>query len=289
MTAATQAKSRGAFFWGPTALAAAAGLFALGLVTGVLPSERWDPFLRPTTWGFLGRGLLWTLFIASISLVASLAISLPLALARAGLRGPGQWLVSTWIEGIRATPVLVILVVVFFGLQRLDVDFDLRQWYAVIGLTVYTSAVLAEIVRAGIVSIPRGEVEAARSLGLPWWPTMRHVVLPQAYARMTPALVSQLITLNKDTTLVSIIAIQEVISRGSSLTAFGFFGGVEAPVLQVFILIGLMFIAVNLALSRLSRRLEVRERQRTGTTLRRPTGLEDQVAAEADVEAAPPR
>ena len=80
---------------------------------------------------------------------------------------------------------------------------------------------------------------------------------------MVPATVSQLITLNKDTTLVSIVAIQEVMRNGRIVTGFNFFGGVPAPVLQVFIFVGVLFIIVNLALSRLSRRLEVRESRRT--------------------------
>jgi ABC-type amino acid transport system permease subunit len=111
---------------------------------------------------------------------------------------------------------------------------------------------------------------------------MRFVILPQGLRRMVPATVSQLITLNKDTTLVSIIAIQEVVRHGSSVTGAGFFGGVQAPILQVFIVIGLMFVVVNLALSRLSRRLEIRERRRTGTTLKPVEGLEDQVALQTD-------
>ena len=115
---------------------------------------------------------------------------------------------------------------------------------------------------------------------------MRFVILPQGLRRMVPATVSQLITLNKDTTLVSIIAIQEVMKNGRIVSSFNFFGGVPAPVLQVFIVVGAFFVIVNLALSRLSRRLEIRERQRTGTTLRRVGGLEDQVAAESDVELA---
>src|ERR687896_627314 len=102
------------------------------------------------------------------------------------------------------------------------------------------------------------------SLGLTYPQQLRYVILPQGLRRMVPATVSQLITLNKDTTLVSIIAIQEVVRHGRILSTSGvFFGEVQAPVLQVFITIGLMFIAVNLLLSRLSRRLEIRERKRT--------------------------
>ena len=86
------------------------------------------------------------------------------------------------------------------------------------------------------------------------------------------------LTLNKDTTLVSIIAIQEVMRHGRIVTGFNFFGGVQAPVLQVFVFIGLLFIITNLGLSRLSRRLEIREQKRSGTTVKPISGLEDQVA-----------
>jgi len=154
---------------------------------------------------------------------------------------------------------------------------------ALLGLLLYNSACLAEIMRAGIQSLERGQREAALSLGMTYVQSMRFVVLPQGLRRMVPATVSQLITCNKDTTLVSIIAIQEVMRHGRIVTTFNFFGGVEAPVLQVFLFIGLLFIVVNLALSRLSRRLEVRERRRSGTTVRHVGGLEDQVAAVADV------
>jgi ABC-type amino acid transport system permease subunit len=110
---------------------------------------------------------------------------------------------------------------------------------------------------------------------------MRHVILPQGLRRMVPATVSQLITLNKDTTLVSIIAIQEAVRSGRILsqTAGNPFvgGGVDAPILQVMIFIGLLFVIVNFGLSRLSRRLEQREGRRTaGTGPVRATGVEDQ-------------
>jgi ABC-type amino acid transport system permease subunit len=132
---------------------------------------------------------------------------------------------------------------------------------------LYNSAVLAEVFRAGILSLDKGQREAAEALGLSYGQQMRLVVLPQGLRRMVPATVSQLITLNKDTTLVSIIAIQEVVRSGRVLTqtAGNPFtgGGVDAPILQVMIFIGLLFVLVNFALSRLSRRLEVREGRRT--------------------------
>jgi ABC-type amino acid transport system permease subunit len=122
--------------------------------------------------------------------------------------------------------------------------------------------------RAGILSLDRGQRDAAKALGLTYRDQMRYVILPQGLRRMVPATVSQLITLNKDTTLVSIITIQEVVRSGRVLSQTAgnpFVGGsdVAAPILQVMIFIGLLFVVVNYALSRLSRRLEVRESRRT--------------------------
>jgi ABC-type amino acid transport system permease subunit len=111
---------------------------------------------------------------------------------------------------------------------------------------------------------------------------MRLVVLPQGLRRMVPATVSQLITLTKDTTLVSIIGIQEVMRHARivvSTSGSPFVGtGVDAPLLQVFLTVGIMFVIVNLTLSRLSRRLELRERRRTGVQVEKVAGLEDQLA-----------
>jgi glutamate transport system permease protein len=151
----------------------------------------------------------------------------------------------------------------------------------IIGLVLYNSAVIAEIMRAGILSLERGQRDAAAALGLSYRQQMRHVLLPQGLRRMVPATVSQLITLNKDTTLVSIIAVQEVVRSGrvlSNTAGNPFVGGgdVNAPILQVMIFIGLLFVAVNLALSRLSRRLELREGRRTAGAERvTVTGVED--------------
>ena len=113
---------------------------------------------------------------------------------------------------------------------------------------------------------------------------MRLIILPQGLRRMVPATVSQLITLNKDTTLVFIIGFQEVARHGRILASCQpFTCGQTIPFLQVFLVVGVLFVTVNFILSRLSRRLEIRERSRTGLVVERATGLEDQVAAEADV------
>jgi His/Glu/Gln/Arg/opine family amino acid ABC transporter permease subunit len=249
---------------------------------------------------FLLEGFLINLEIALIAMALSMIFGLMLALLALATNRIVHGLTRTWIDVWRNLPLIFIILYMFLGLPE-----GVREAYenavpdffpeafkngavlaAIIGLTLYNSAVIAEIFRAGIKSLEKGQGEAAAALGLPYWKSMRLIVLPQGLRRMVPATVSQLITLNKDTTLVSIIAIQEVLRHGRIVTNTSgspFTGtGVDAPILQVFILIGFMFIIVNLILSRISKRLEIKERARTGTTVGPATGLEDQVALQAE-------
>jgi aspartate/glutamate/glutamine transport system permease protein len=265
-------------------------------VTYLFDPDNWEWLWTGNNFRFLIEGFLVNLQIAAIAIVFSLIFGLMLALLRISNRRLISFPAGIWVDVWRNLPLIFIILYL-----ALAVPDAWRQAYsdaipdffpealqdelvlgALLGLVLYNSAVLCEIMRSGILSLDRGQREAAASLGLTYFQQMRFVVLPQGLRRMVPATVSQLITLNKDTTLVSIIAIQEVVRHGSSVTGAGFFGGVQAPILQVFIVIGLMFVVVNLALSRLSRRLEIRERRRTGTTMKPVEGLEDQVALQTD-------
>ena len=265
--------------------------------------ENWEWVWTGNNLKFLLEGFLVNLEIALIGIVFSLIFGLLLALMRISNRRLISIPAGLWVDMWRNLPLILIILYL-----ALAVPTSWRQAYidaipdffpealqdelvlgALLGLILYNSAVLCEIMRSGILSLDRGQREAAASIGLTYVQQMRFVILPQGLRRMVPATVSQLITLNKDTTLVTIIAIPEVIGRAGSITgAAGFFGGVSAPILQVFLMVGLLFVVVNFTLSRLSRRLEIRERRRTGTTLRRVSGLEDQVALESDVTG-PPR
>ena len=254
-------------------VAGAVVLVVVGFATGTLPAKRWEPFLLVSTWTFLGQGLLVTLTIGGISLMASLAIGIPLGMARSALRGPVGWVVRAWIELVRATPILAILIIVFLGLPRLGVDLEAIQ-AAIVGLTLYNSAVLAEVVRAGIKSISRGEVDAARSLGLGFGLTMRLIILPQALARMAPAIVSQLITLIKDTSLLFILGGQELVGYGRSF--FNFYGNL----LETFIVLAAIYFALCYPLSRVARRLGARQPASERIVV---TGEADQIATVTSV------
>jgi His/Glu/Gln/Arg/opine family amino acid ABC transporter permease subunit len=263
----------------------------------IFNSENWEWLWTGNNLKFLLEGLLVNLQIALIAIFFSLIFGLLLALMRISNR---RWIsipAGLWVDVWRNLPLIFIILYLALAIPSswrdaysdLVPDFlpealqDQLVLGALLGLVLYNSAVLCEIMRSGIQSLDRGQREAAASLGLTYFQQMRFVVLPQGLRRMVPSTVSQLITLNKDTTLISIVAIQEVVSAGSTLASVNFGVEVRPAYLQVFLVIGAMFIAINLALSRLSRRLEIRERERTGTTIERVSGLEDQVAAEADV------
>jgi aspartate/glutamate/glutamine transport system permease protein len=256
--------------------------------------ENWEWLFTGNNARFIVEGFLINLEIALISMVIALVLGLGLALLRLSHNRPISIVTGLWVDLFRNLPLIFLILYFALGLPgswKEAWEDAMPGWApeafqsglvlgALLGLVLYNSAVLAEIMRAGILSLSRGQAEAASALGLTYAQSLRHVILPQGLRRMVPATVSQLITLNKDTTLVSIIAITEVMRRGRIVTSSNFFATVETPILQVFIFIGFLFVVTNLALSRLSRRLELRERRRTGTTLKPVAGLEDQVAAE---------
>jgi len=243
----------------------------------VFDPDHWEWLITGNNARFILEGLAVNLEIAVIAMVLSLIVGLALALSRLSRWKPLSVAAGTWVDVWRNLPLIFIILYLALSVPsswRNTYEDAIPSWFpeglqsgrvlaAILGLVLYNSAVLAEIMRAGIQSLDRGQNEAARALGMSYRQSMRLVVLPQGLRRMVPATVSQLITLNKDTTLVSIVAIQEVMRHGRIVTGFNFFGGVQAPILQVFLFVGLLFILINLTLSRVSRRLEVRERKRT--------------------------
>jgi His/Glu/Gln/Arg/opine family amino acid ABC transporter permease subunit len=265
----------------------------------VFDPSNWEWLTTGNNLRYLLEGFLVNLQIAAIAMVFALAFGLLLALARLAPLRPLSFAAGIWIDVWRNLPVLFIILYLFLASPPSWTQFwqdnapgflpealqSGRVFAGLLALILYNSAVIAEIMRAGILSLNRGQGEAAASLGLTYPQQLRYVILPQGLRRMVPATVSQLITLNKDTTLVSIIAIQEVMRHGRILSSgFGVFTGtgVQAPLLQVFLFIGALFVLTNFTLSRISRRLEIRERRRTSGTAIEVIGVEDQTALAAE-------
>ena len=222
---------------------------------GQLEPELWEPFTSWPEFRFLLEGLLETMRVATVAMGLSMVIGLVLAFGRLAQTAPVRWVFTAWVDFFRGVPVLLLIFFSFLMLPRYGLDWP-AFWYLVLGLTLYNSAVLGEIFRAGILSLERGQTEAATALGLRYWQVMRLVIVPQALRRMVPAIVSQLVTLLKDTSLGFIIAYEELLRRANIL------GVARRNLLQSLFVAALLFLIANFALSQVARRLEQRQRRR---------------------------
>ena len=222
---------------------------------GQLEADRWAVLVDPES-GVpqrLGEALVNTLRAAAVAMAFSMVLGAFLAAGRlsdhAWVRAP----VSVVVQFFRGIPLLLLILFAFLGLPKLGINVNLF-WTLVIGLTAYNMAVLGEIFRAGILSIDRGQSEAGYALGLRKSQVMRLILVPQAVRRMLPAIVSQLVTLLKDTSLGFVIGYFELLRQGKALVDF--YGNQFG--LQIYFAVALMYIAVNLALSLLARYLDKR-------------------------------
>ncbi|TFF04935.1 amino acid ABC transporter permease [Pseudomonas sp. BCA14] len=214
---------------------------AEGDVVGV--TRHWA--LGPLMWG------LWTtLWLSVVSGVLGLAIGLATGLCRLSNNPTLRDLSTIYVELVRGTPLLVQIFIFYFFIGTvLNLS---REFAGIAALSLFTGAYVAEIVRAGVQSIARGQNEAARSLGLSASQSMRHVVLPQAFKRVLPPLAGQFISLVKDTSLVSVIAITELLKSGREVITTSF-----SPFEILFCVAGL-YLLINLPLSKMASRLERR-------------------------------
>lgn len=233
---------------------------------------------------FLIAGLGFTIQAAITAMVFATIVGFVMALGRLSQNRVVRWASRAYVEAFRAVPVLLFIIFAFLGLQALGLAWITPFWGLVIGLTAYNSAVLAEIFRAGVLSLDRGQTEAAVAIGLTYWKSMRLIILPQAVRRMTPAIVAQLATLTKDTSLGFVIGYFEIMRRAQVL-------GQRSPnnLLQAFVVVGLIYFILIYILSRVARRLELRQRRRYGAgKMEAGAGLEDieALGEEADVDAA---
>lgn len=199
----------------------------------------------PLLWG------LWTtLWISVLSGAFGLAIGLFTGLCRLSPNPTLRDLSTVYVELVRGTPLLVQIFIFYFFIGTvLDLS---REFAGVAALALFTGAYVGEIVRAGVQSIARGQNEAARSLGLSSGQSMRHVILPQAFKRVLPPLAGQFISLVKDTSLVSVIAITELTKSGREAITTSF------STFEIWFCVAALYLVINLPLSQIANRLERR-------------------------------
>jgi glutamate transport system permease protein len=246
-----------------TAAVALAGLLVWAVVArladkGQLTAAKWRPFLTGDLWKtYVLPGILGTLTAAAISIVLAGILGFALGVGRLSPMRAVRVPCAVIVEFFRAVPVLIMMIFAYFLFALYDMfpSKHLALAGVVTGLTLYNGAVIAEIVRSGVGSLPRGQSEAAAALGLSWGQTMRSVLLPQAITSMLPVLVSQLVVVLKDTAIGYQITYLEMVRQG---TVIGSTYGNYIPALMV---IAVLMIALNFALSAAATRLEGRLRR----------------------------
>jgi glutamate transport system permease protein len=253
-------------------IAAILGLAVARLAAkGAFEADLWQVLTQNDVQRLLGRGLAATLRAALLAMALSMLVGALLAVGRLSRRSWLAGLAGGWVELFRGLPLLLMILFVFLGLPALGVTVS-TFWALVAGLTLYNSAVLGEIFRAGILSLPKGQTEAAYAIGLRRGQTLRIILLPQAVRRMLPALVSQLVTLLKDTSLGFVIGYSELLRNGR--TAVEFLGGRYS--IPIYTAIAVIYIAVNGSLSLLASWLDRRTRRQLGRTVQ--TSVADEAA-----------
>lgn len=230
---------------------------------GQLDWVKWKPFTQGSTWTtYLLPGLINTVKAAALSVLIALPLGAVLGIARLSdhvwLRRPA----GVVVEFFRAIPVLILMLFAFtLWFTLFSASSPLAG--VVIGLVLYNGSVLAEVIRAGILSLPRGQSEAAAAIGLTKSQTMTSILLPQAVTVMLPAMVSQLVVILKDTALGGIL-VGYVELRRAGGTAASFYQNL----LPTYVVIALIYIVLNLTLSWAAAALERRLRSRgTGVVI----------------------
>ncbi len=236
---------------------------------GQFDDDLWRPLRQWSVLRFLLAGLVNTLKAAAVAMVIAMVVGIVMALGRLTRNRPVRWLSGIYTEFFRAMPLILLIFFCFLALRQEGIDISPFQ-ALVLGLSVYNGAVLGEIFRAGILSLDRGQTEAASALGLTYWQAMATVILPQAARRMAPAIVSQLVTLLKDTALGFVIGYDDALRRARDTGTF--YGNNQ---LQAYALMAVCYIIINLALSRLANYLEVRQQRRLGAQRIDVGGVED--------------
>ncbi|WP_310719339.1 amino acid ABC transporter permease [Streptomyces lydicus] len=232
---------------------------------GQLEPEVWNIFNNAGVRTNIRDGVLTTLQVFAVAAVLSLTLGVLLAVARLSDHKPVRWFATGFIELFRAVPLLITIyalwVILLSNRESLGLTESQPQfWALVIGLTVYNGSVQAEVLRAGIDSVPKGQREAAYALGMSKTQVMTTVLIPQAVRAMLPTIISQLVVTLKDTSLGYIITFEELLFTARLMSTNIIVNGNDTYV-PVIIVTGTIYVAMCLVLSALANWIEARGRR----------------------------
>ncbi len=226
------------------------------MIGGLDFSVVWDNL----SYFFIGRypkgplgGVALTLYLAVVSLVLSFLGGLILGLLSVSRHRLVKWGSTAVIQSIRGMPLLMVIFWMFFLLPAMLGGGMTADWTIIVALTLFTSAYMSEIVRAGITGIPKGQMEAAVSTGLSHGQAMIHIILPQALRNMIPSFVNQFVSMIKDTSLAFIVGVTELTQIATQINNRTMLYPTE-----IFIFIAVVYFIICFAFTELSRWLERR-------------------------------
>ncbi|HET8717060.1 MAG TPA: amino acid ABC transporter permease [Nocardioidaceae bacterium] len=225
---------------------------------GEFSADLWEDLAQPNIWNAYGLGLAATLKAAVSAIILSVLFGAVFAVARLSDRIYFRLPARIIVEFFRSVPLLLLIMFVYFGLLHQ------LYWSLVLALMLYNGSVLAEVFRAGVLAVPRGQSEAAQAVGMRKGQVMRLVLLPQSVAIMLPAIVSQCVIVLKDTALGQIVSYRELVAESQGIAQFVHHNIVPLCIAAV------IYIAINYSLSKfavyLQRALSQRGRTSEGAT-----------------------
>lgn len=243
-------------------LSVASVILLLGLIAfvvwkfsdaGQLASAKWEPFTYAVIQKTLLTGMWATIKVAIVATILAVVLGVVFALLRLAPKRAVSLPATLVLEVFRGVPVLLLIFAMFLVFGNEIGSF----WSVVIGLTLYNGMVIAEIIRAGILAVPRGQSEAAMSIGLRSSQTMRLILMPQAVRAMMPTLIAQVVVLLKDSALGFIVTYQDLLYQVNAI------GRSYNNLLPTFIVGAVLFIIINMVVAALARYLEKRMSQKT--------------------------
>ncbi|HLS26246.1 MAG TPA: amino acid ABC transporter permease [Beutenbergiaceae bacterium] len=246
---------------------AASVLFLLGLFavaywrfyeSGALAPSRWYDLYQPHNVRYLGNALVNTAKAAAGAAAIALPLGLVLAVGRLSTRWWWRWPCAAVVELFRAVPVLLVIYIFMFALPAYGFDPDV-YWKLVLPIALCASAILAEVFRAGVLALPKGQNEAALAVGMTKGQAFRQVVFPQALRLVVPALVAQAVIVVKDTAFGYVVSYAELMHSGRVLVSN------TGNLVQTYLVITVVYILVNVIISQVAQRLDVAlARRRSG-------------------------
>lgn len=212
---------------------------------GQFRSRYWSFFLKPTTWTFIGRGLLSTILAALGAMAVSFTFALLLMLGRLSRFTPIRWLAAALIEVTRGIPTLLFIYFFLLAAPKLGLRLN-TYWKVALPVAISACGVVAEVLRSGVNAVPKGQWEAAQSLGMSDSHVFRKIIFPQGFRYVIPALIAELVIVLKDTTFAYVVNYADLMQNAKVLIS-----NYDALV-SVYFVVAMIYILINYALNKLS-------------------------------------